>query len=90
LVIFLIGPVYLVVVWLLGEDKRKTPQIHMFNRNWTTTSDFINSSTLNSELNWEETILSSEINKHAVLIAIMLIFHGRFANATQVSMCESN
>ena len=62
----------------------------MFNRDWTTSSDFINSSTLDSELNWEESILNSEIKKHAVLITIMLIFHGRFANATQVSMCESN
>ena len=68
----------------------------MFERDWTTSSHFINYSAPNSKHIWEDLcmyVVSEGIKKHAllgtirvvqILIWFSLMFHHRFDNVTQI------
>ena len=47
------------------KTNKQTPKQHLFKRDRTTSSTFINCQTLNNEHNWEDLYLQSRINKHA-------------------------
>ena len=51
--VFLIEPLVLIGMWF-GEDQEQTLKWHMFKRNWTTSSNINNNSTLNSKHNCED------------------------------------
>lgn len=48
-----IGHYFLIQEWL-GDDQRTNSKRHMFKGNWTTSSNFIYCSTLNSEPHLED------------------------------------
>jgi hypothetical protein len=91
--LFLIRYIYLMGVWF-GEDQIiNTIKTQVLLRGWTTSSNFINHSTLQNEHKWADHIFIEETNKHAPLTTIkysgevrfLLMLHiSRFAYATQV------
>ena len=52
--IFFIQHLYLIGVCGYARIKEQRASIHMFNRDWAVSSNFINCFTLNSEHNWED------------------------------------
>jgi hypothetical protein len=61
----LFGHLYLSGVWV-SEDQRRNTIRHMFERDWTTLSNFITNCTVDSEQPIENTHVRSQgINKHS-------------------------
>ena len=92
-------------MWLVCGSmriKEKTSRKHMFKRDWTTSSNNNNYSTLNSEHNWEDvwiqlrnqqTCTSDNYNLirgGPIFNPILHMFHCRFAIATWVLLCKCN
>ena len=87
-----ISYIWLVRTKCLGEINEQTPQRHMFNKDWITSSIFTHCSKFNGEHN-----STKETNPHALLVSItmswevqisigfLLMFHHlNYANATYI------
>ena len=69
-----------------GQRGEQTSYRRMFQRDWTTSSNINNCSTLNSEHNWGTCVFDQETNIHALSI-IVVNSKGRSGFQTGSCMC---